>query len=864
MATIIGTNGADTLVGTAGNDVIDGLNDKDKMSGGKGGDTYIVDNTGDKITELAGEGTDLVKSSVSYQLAENVENLTLTGAGNINGNGNDDNNVITGNDGNNILYGGLGADTMIGSKGDDTYYVDNIKDKVVESVANAAGGGHDIVTSYIDFSLASLGNVEDLYLAGGTDSIKGTGNALDNKIVGNDADNIIDGGKGADAMSGGVGSDTYYIDNAGDGITENPNWDGTDTVISSIALTGAFKGIETYIFNCKTGIQFTGDASILSITGGAGNDTLSVGDGHAGLSGNGGNDILLGGTGNERLDGGAGADVMKGGDGSDDYYVDNVKDQVVEASKQGDNDTVTSSISIAKLFDNVEGLYLAGSGNLNATGNEFGNHIHGTVGNNVLDGGLGADVLQGMKGNDTYIVDNLGDKIIEEDGVDTVKSSISWMLDPGLENLILTGVANIDGTGNGQANTLTGNDGANKLDGAGGADTLIGGKGDDIYFVDDIGDKVVETIANAAGGGHDEVRSGITFSLAALANVDDLTLTGSADIKATGNALDNEIHGNSGGNVIDGGKGADHMEGHAGSDIYYVDNVGDVVVEAMNEGTDTIISSVAFNTLVANVENYTFNVSKAIDFTGTSGVNWIAGGSSGDTIHGNGGADHLFGNGGNDTLVGGSAGDVLDGGTGADKLQGLGGEDTYYIDNVGDTIVEEQGGGVDVVFSGVTLTKLFDNVENVILSGNGNINATGNELGNVIWGNAGKNILNGGDGKDELYGAQGDDTLTGGKDADSFIFNVKAQSNGGHDTVTDFLKSEDVLEFHGVTDHNGSNTLTLEDLLLSVSKVVDHGAGKAVDVFFDNGSEVTFNGLGTGSVQHLTDIVDAAHIQVTA
>ena len=159
-ATINGTNLADTLTGTGEEDIINGLGGDDTLNGavgadtmvgGLGNDTYVVDNAGDVVTENANEGTDTVQASVTYTLAANVENLTLTGSGNINGTGNSLGNVLTGNsganvltglDGNDTLVGGAGADTLDGGTGTDTAsYAASSSGVTVSLAAGTASGG---------------------------------------------------------------------------------------------------------------------------------------------------------------------------------------------------------------------------------------------------------------------------------------------------------------------------------------------------------------------------------------------------------------------------------------------------------------------------------------------------------------------------------------------------------------------------------------------------------------------------------------------------------------------------------------------------------------------------------------------------
>lgn len=243
-----------------------------------------------------------------------------------------------------------------------------------------------------------------------------------------------------------------------------------------------------------------GGAGSDMIDGMGGNDTIRGGLGADSLYGGAGRDVLFGDEGNDFLHGGIGADRMLGGLGNDRYVVDNVKDAVVEGVDQG-NDLVRASVDYA-LGANVERLVLAGTEALRGTGNELDNVLTGNAGNNVLRGGAGEDTLAGGAGNDflnggedadrmvggagndRFVVDNAGDVVVEArgQGNDLVSASVDFTLGANVERLVLTGSGDLEGRGNGLANSLSGNSGDNILRGGAGADTMLGGGGADRLF----------------------------------------------------------------------------------------------------------------------------------------------------------------------------------------------------------------------------------------------------------------------------------------------------------------------------------------------------------------------------------------------
>ncbi|MDO5639428.1 MAG: calcium-binding protein [Neisseria sp.] len=640
---LYGSLGRTVIYGRGGNDIINGLSGLDMMYGGAGDDVYHIKSSEDKVIENANEGIDTIYSSVTYTAPENVENLTLVGEAAIDGFGNAGNNTITGNDQANRLVGGGGNDIIYGMGGDD----------IIEG-----GDGNDI-----------------LY-----------GNDGDDTLYGGAGYDTISGGAGNDLMIGGAGNDTLYGE------------DGDDTLY-----------------------------------GGVGNDTLIGGRG---------NDVLYGEEGNDKLNGQEGADIMRGGIGDDIYYVDDIGDQVLEEADEG-TDHVISTIDYT-LGEHVENLTLIGRGAINGRGNDGDNILTGNHQANTLSGGAGNDTLYGMAGNDV----------------------------------------------------LEGGDGDDVLDGGEGADLMRGGEGDDIYYIDNIDDVVEET----AHAGNDTIYSSVTYT--APENVENLTLVGEAAIDGFGNAGNNTITGNDQANRLVGGGGNDIIYGMGGDDIIEGGDGNDILYG--NDGDDTLYGGAGYDTI-----------------SGGAGNDLMIGGAGNDTLYGEDGDDTLYGGVGNDTLIGGRGNDVLYGEEGNDKLNGQEGadimrggigDDIYYVDDIGDQVLEEADEGTDHVISTIDYT-LGEHVENLTLIGRGAINGRGNDGDNILTGNhqantlsggagndtlygmAGNDVLEGGDGDDVLDGGEGNDLLRGGAGNDTYFF-----THGyGHDTVFDSDGLNKVVFGEGIT-----------------------------------------------------------------
>ncbi|MGY4472364.1 Ca2+-binding RTX toxin-like protein [Bradyrhizobium sp. LB9.1b] len=311
-------------MGMGGNDLIDGRGGADTMAGGLGDDTYIVSSAGTKVVDAFGAGIDTVKASVSFTLGDNLENLTLTGNGNIEAAGNQMANIITGNNGDNAIDGSQGNDILTGGGGHDTFVIAKGDGSDIITDFSAGSGSGDVVkllgfefSTFEDVKAAMSQTGDDVYLrldayetlvfrhktidafsaenfdllakppvsessitwkigTSGNDTLYGTG-----------ANETFQGGGGKDTFAGGLGDDIYYVDTHST-VLEKPG-QGVDTAI--LYTYGSYTLSEN-VENLTLSYSATGIGNNLAniITGSSGNDTLN---------GKGGNDWLTGGAGND-------------------------------------------------------------------------------------------------------------------------------------------------------------------------------------------------------------------------------------------------------------------------------------------------------------------------------------------------------------------------------------------------------------------------------------------------------------------------------------------------------------------------------------------------------------------------------------
>lgn len=730
-----GTAGNDTLIGYASDDVIGGLSGNDEIHGQSGNDQLDGGEGNDRL--YGEEGNDTLIGAAGNDVLEggNGDDALDGGLGNDQLSGDYGVDVLFGREGDDTLQGGAGDDQLVGGTGndrleggfgDDRYYF-------------ARGDGKDAILDLDGHSTIYVSNLplsEIYFRRDGTSLVVRFTSSADDEIR---LEQFF-------APETGLALRGIRID-PGDGTARDISPSELDTEVLK-ATTGSDAIFGNALDNTIDALagndlvhgdggndQLSGGEGDDTLHGDVGNDTLAGDAGNDHLFGGAGEDVLQGGIGNDTLDGGEAFDSLSGGSGDDLYRVDAVGDAVIEAAGEGD-DTIESAVSFT-LPANVETLRLIGDANIDATGGIGNDRLIGNVGSNVLTGGAGNDVLNGAAGmdvlvggvgDDTYVVDRSDDVVSElaGEGYDTVEAASDYTLSNHVEKLVLTGWANT-GVGNALDNVLVGNASGNCLDGGAGDDQMIGGDGDDTYVVDSAGDVIVEV----AGEGNDTVEVGFSYALNDV--LENIRLTGTANVNATGNSESNVLEGNSGNNVLDGQAGADNMAGGAGDDYYVKDEAGDSIQESEDAGIDTIERHYETNYILTNnVENLILGSGVATGH-GNELDNHIVGNSSGnsslglegnDWIQGMGGNDQLFGDEGDDTLEGGTGNDYLEGGDGSDHLEGgdgndqLGGgtgadtligglgDDKYVLTLDGETdIIDNSHGGFDGIFFEETVSK---------------------------------------------------------------------------------------------------------------------------------------------------------------
>ncbi len=479
-------------------------------------------------------------------------------------------------------------------------------------------------------TITGTASTDFLFGTAAADTINGL--AGNDYLYGRAGDDILDGGTGNDRMTGEAGNDIYYVDNTSDLVVEAVNA-GIDTVRTTLAGLTAAVNVENLVYIGTGDFRGTGNALDNEIRGGLGSDTLNGGLG---------NDRLFGGAGNDRLIGGAGSDTIDGGAGTDTAVLDAAWSAIAYTYNSATNTFTFTGAGWTETVVNVEAF--TDSQNITRTASQLtGTAPPPVTPSNVSISALTSSVAEGNGGTTA----NTMQFQIALATAATSAQSVAWGLSGGTAT-----AADFTGATSGTV-------------------TFAAGETKKTVTLTILGDAVVEpnetvtiALSNATSGltiatgtatatiTNDDTAAPppTTGAITGTAGTDFLFGAAGSDT-INGLAGNDYLYGRAGDDILDGGTGNDRMTGEAGNDIYYVDNVSDLVIEAVNAGIDTVRTTLGATMAAANVENLEYIGTGNFRGTGNALANQIRGGGGNDTLDGGLGNDQIFGGAGADAFV---------------------------------------------------------------------------------------------------------------------------------------------------------------------------------------------------------------------
>jgi serralysin len=1031
---ITGNDGANTIIGTALNDVIIGGGGIDQLNGGSGADIYIIN---DAAEHTAAEFADTGSNEVRFASATANQTVTLyagdsgiehvvigTGTGasavttattalNIDASavlnalsitGNDGANTITGTAFNDVIIGSGGIDHLDGGNGSDIYLVNDTSEHTAAEFADTGSNEVRFASATAGQTLtlfASDTGIEQVVIGTGTGSsavttanttlnidasavlnaLTITGNDGANTITGTALNDTLIGGAGIDHLDGGNGTDLYIINDASEhsavefADTGNTGSDEVRFASATAGQTLTFfagdNGIEHVVIGTGTGASaVTTATTALNVDASAVLNALTI-------TGNDGANTITGTALNDTLIGGAGIDHLAGGDGADLYFINDVSEhseaEFTDTGNTGSDEVRFASATAGQTLTLYAGdtgiehvvigtgtgasavtnatnaLNVDASAVLNAlsiTGNDGANTITGTALNDVIIGGGGIDHLAGGNGTDLYIINDASEHTAAEfadtgnTGSDEVRFASATAAqtltlfagDTGIEHLVIgtgtgssavttaTTALNVDAsavlnalaiTGNNGANTITGSALNDVIIGGGGIDHLDGGNGADIYLVNDASEHAAAEISDTGATGSDEVRfasatAGQTLTLFAsdtgieqvvigtgtgssavtTANTT-LNIDASAVLNAltlTGNAGANTITGTALNDMIIGGSGIDHLDGGNGTDIYIINDASEHSAAEFSDAGTTGTDDVRFASTIANQTLTLFagdtGIDRVVIGTGT-GLSALTTGTTALNIDASGVLNALTftGNAGANTIIGTAYNDVIIGSGGIDHLDGGNGADVYYIVDAAEHSAAEFGdtgtSGIDIVKfisttanQTLTLFAADTGIEQVIactgtslIAGTTTLNIDASAVLNALTltGNDGANSITGTAFNDLLIGGKGIDQLNGVNGSDIYIINATAEHSAAEINDTG-TNGIDEVRFAATT---ANQTLTLFAADHGIENVVI-GTGTGLSAVTTGTATLNVNAAGVLNALSITGNAGANNLTGTA